>query len=94
MALSLNPEEHGLLASIAGRFELLKDWIRQFYEAETPNGVRFRYGLLVLDIFTVLFIVVTSFATKTSSADEQAGRDRAWVSIPRNSGPSMPWRLR
>lgn len=54
-----------MLASIAGRFELLKDWIRQFYEAETPNGVRFRYGLLVLDIFTVLFIVVTSFIPRS-----------------------------
>ena len=35
--------------------------IRSLYEGATPNGVRFRYGLLVFDIVTVLFIIATSF---------------------------------
>jgi voltage-gated potassium channel len=59
-----NPDETGPLASTHGRFELLKSGIRQLYEGETPNGVRFRYCLLVLDIVTVLFIVVTSFVPR------------------------------
>ena len=32
----------------------------------------------------------TPFAASTSSALASAGSDSAWVSIPRNSGPSMP----
>lgn len=32
----------------------------------------------------------TPFAVNTSSAVASAGRDRAWVSMPANSGPSMP----
>src|SRR4051794_3036717 len=34
---------------------------------------------------------VTSLAASTSSADDQAGSDRPWVSRPMNSGPSYPW---
>lgn len=35
--------------------------IRGLYEGATPEGVRFRYGLLVFDIITLLFIIATSF---------------------------------
>jgi voltage-gated potassium channel len=35
--------------------------IRRLYEGATPEGVRFRYGLLVFDIITVTFIIATSF---------------------------------
>jgi voltage-gated potassium channel len=35
--------------------------LRRLYEADTPRGHRFRYGLLVFDLVTILFIVVTSF---------------------------------
>jgi voltage-gated potassium channel len=35
--------------------------LRQLYEANTPRGHRFRYGLLVLDLVTIVFIVATSF---------------------------------
>ena len=35
---------------------------------------------------------VTSLAANTSSAVIRAGSDRAWVSAPRKSGPSVPWR--
>lgn len=35
--------------------------VRRLYEGATPRGVAFRYGLLVFDIITVVFIVATSF---------------------------------
>ena len=35
--------------------------LRQFYEARTPAGRRFRYGLVVFDIVTIFYIVGTSF---------------------------------
>jgi len=35
--------------------------LRRLYEADTPRGRRFRYGLLVFDMVTILFIVITSF---------------------------------
>jgi voltage-gated potassium channel len=35
--------------------------VRSLYEGATPEGVRFRYGLLAFDIVTVLFIIATSF---------------------------------
>lgn len=35
------------------------------YEARTPLGNRFRYGLLVFDFITILFIVATSFVQRT-----------------------------
>jgi voltage-gated potassium channel len=35
--------------------------IRELYEGATPEGVRFRYGLLAFDIITLLFIIATSF---------------------------------
>jgi voltage-gated potassium channel len=63
------PNAHGLLDSVAVRFELLKSRIRQLYEGETPAGVRFRYSLLVLDIVTVLFIVATSFLPRSKAIE-------------------------
>ena len=69
MVLPHNPDEHGLLASVAGRFELLKGGIRQLYEGETSCGVRFRYALLALDVITVLFIVVTSFVPRSKAIE-------------------------
>lgn len=37
---------------------------------------------------------VTSLAANTSTAVIRAGSDNAWVSAPRKSGPSVPWRAR
>ncbi|WOH49543.1 potassium channel family protein [Bradyrhizobium sp. sBnM-33] len=42
-------------------FASLQNNVRQLYEGATPEGVRFRYALLVFDIVTVLFIIATSF---------------------------------
>jgi voltage-gated potassium channel len=39
--------------------------LRQLYEADTPRAHRFRYGLLVFDLVTILFIVTTSFIPRT-----------------------------
>lgn len=35
--------------------------IRELYEGETRRGNRFRYGLLVVDVSTLLFLIVSSF---------------------------------
>ena len=41
-----------------------KAWVRQLYEGGSSAAHRFRYGLLVFDLATLLFIVVTSFAPR------------------------------
>jgi voltage-gated potassium channel len=46
----------------------LRGWVaklRDLYEGDTEEAHRFRYGLLVFDLVTVLFIVVTSFLPRT-----------------------------
>lgn len=35
--------------------------LRRYYESDTRDGHRFRYGLLVFDVTVILFIVVSSF---------------------------------
>ena len=44
----------------------LQKWLTELYEADTPRGHRFRYGLLMFDVTTVLFIVATSFLPRTN----------------------------
>jgi len=39
--------------------------VRDLYEADAPEAHRFRYGLLIFDITTILFIVVTSFLPRS-----------------------------
>ncbi|WP_201833132.1 ion transporter [Microvirga zambiensis] len=39
----------------------VKDKLRLLYEGDTPEAHNFRYGLLVFDVTTILFIVATSF---------------------------------
>src|SRR6516165_3092826 len=63
---AVGPEPGGRSArSVAMTPELWKDNLRQLYEGETHSSVRFRYALLALDIVTVLFIVATSFVSRT-----------------------------
>jgi voltage-gated potassium channel len=69
MALSLNPDEPGLFGSMVGRIESSKGALRKLYKGDTPAAVRFRYGLLGLDIITVLFIVVTSFLPRSKAVE-------------------------
>lgn len=35
--------------------------LRALYEGQSRTGIRFRYGLLAFDLFTIVFIVATSF---------------------------------
>lgn len=39
--------------------------LRELYEGDAPQAHRFRYGLLVFDVVSVLFIIVTSFAARS-----------------------------
>jgi voltage-gated potassium channel len=42
---------------------------RELYFRDTPRAVRFRYGLLLLDAVTVLFIIGTSFLERTVAVE-------------------------
>jgi voltage-gated potassium channel len=44
----------------------LCDVLRHYYEGQSPEAHRFRYGLLAFDIATVLFIVGTSFVPRAT----------------------------
>ncbi|EIM28699.1 potassium channel family protein [Microvirga lotononidis] len=41
------------------------DRLRLFYEGDTPEAHQFRYGLLVFDAATILFIVLSSFLPRS-----------------------------
>ncbi|MEJ2433872.1 MAG: potassium channel family protein [Pseudolabrys sp.] len=43
--------------------------LRRLYEANTPRSHRFRYGLLVFDLVTILFIVATSFIPRNAAVE-------------------------
>jgi voltage-gated potassium channel len=43
----------------------LVETLRRLYESNTQTGHRFRYGLLAFDLFTIAFIVATSFMPRT-----------------------------
>jgi voltage-gated potassium channel len=47
----------------------LQRTLRQLYQGSTPQGVRFRYALLVFDVVTILFIIATSFLPTTEVTD-------------------------
>jgi voltage-gated potassium channel len=42
----------------------LADRLREYYEGTSEEAEHFRYGLLIFDIVTILFIVVTSFTPR------------------------------
>ena len=39
----------------------LKDRLTELYEADTPAAHRFRYGLLIFDLSTIAFVIISSF---------------------------------
>ncbi|MDO9382511.1 MAG: ion channel [Hyphomicrobiaceae bacterium] len=43
----------------------LRERLRDLYEGNSQTSHRFRYGLLLFDLLTVLFVVVTSFVPRT-----------------------------
>ena len=61
--------------------------LRGLYEADTRRGHRFRYGLLIFDLTTVLFIVTTSFLPRSTlvsvaRCDVRAGHSRRFPGAP------------
>jgi len=46
-----------------------QDTLRQLYEGGTPEAHKFRYGLLVFDLVTLLFIVATSFIPRNDAIE-------------------------
>jgi hypothetical protein len=47
--------------------ELMIEGLRYWYEADSPPAHRFRYGLLVFDVVTVIFVVASSFTRDACS---------------------------
>ena len=43
----------------------LLEKLRYYYESDTADGHRFRYGLLAFDFLTIIFIVATSFLQRS-----------------------------
>ena len=39
----------------------LKQTITELYDGDTPRAHRYRYGLLIFDMVTILFLIVSSF---------------------------------
>lgn len=48
----------------SGNRARLTAWLRELYEGDSAEARRFRYGLLVFDISTIVFIVGTSFVPR------------------------------
>ena len=48
-----------------GRLRSFRDTLRYYYEGQSAEAHRFRYGLLFFDIATIVFIVATSFLPRT-----------------------------
>ncbi len=46
---------------------LLKDRLRELYEGDSREAHNFRYGLLIFDATTIVFIVITSFLPRSSA---------------------------
>jgi voltage-gated potassium channel len=49
------------MAASASTMKDLRRWLKAMYEGQSEEAHRFRYGLLIFDIVTLLFIVATSF---------------------------------
>jgi voltage-gated potassium channel len=55
------PEQRSKVAMPTRPVLHFRDWLKSLYEGRSPEAHRFRYGLLVFDIVTLMFIVGTSF---------------------------------
>ena len=42
--------------------------LRELYEGESRRAVRFRYGLLLFDLSTIIYLAVTSFVGGSPAA--------------------------
>jgi voltage-gated potassium channel len=50
-------------------FSPLKRKLRHYYGSDTPDGRKFRYAILIFDMITILFIVMTSFLPRTATLE-------------------------
>jgi voltage-gated potassium channel len=64
-ATSAARTDAALAAPSAGASAALRGRLVELYEGQSSEAVRFRYGLLVFDLATIAFIVVTSFLPRT-----------------------------
>src|SRR5213079_1362680 len=74
----------------------LCDGVTTMPSARSPSRLRLNVRIAWLTAGVGVYrsaesiIATTSLAASTSSAEAQAGSDRAWVSRPMNSGPVVP----
>ncbi|MDK9696053.1 MAG: ion transporter [Siculibacillus sp.] len=47
----------------------MKALVRDLYEGESLRAIRFRYGLLIFDVVTVLFLVASSFTDRSFTVE-------------------------
>lgn len=69
--------------------------LRHLYEGESWQARRFRYGLLVFDLFTVLFVIASSFVWQSPAiimADLVLGGIALAEFVARLSANRRPWR--
>ena len=52
------------MATTGSKPSPLLEKLRYYYESDTSDGHRFRYGLIGFDLLTILFIVATSFVER------------------------------
>lgn len=62
----MGPVTGGLVHGQEPRMSTVKQRLRDLYEGDTDGAHRFRYGLLVFDVATILFIGVSSFMPRAS----------------------------
>ena len=83
-------------AASGGRAALPADRLlfRELYYRNTPRAVRYRYGLLILDAVTLLFIICTSFIDRTTFvevADTVLGTILLAEFVARLRASPRPW---
>lgn len=77
------------------RAKVLKGRLRHYYTSESPEAKRFRYGVLIFDLFTVAFIIATSFLPRSlliESVDVVLGLGMLLEFAARMFIAPAPWR--
>ncbi len=59
----------GVEGHTAPRHGRLRARLRHLYHGTTEDARRFRYGILAVDLATVLFVIATSFTTRTTTIE-------------------------
>lgn len=64
------PQKSRRMQRLLGPLDHFRLGLRHYYESDTPEAHRFRYGLLAFDLVTVAFIIVTSFLPRTELMEQ------------------------